>query len=64
MSKKYDKEKLENEGILEFESEIYRLDEKKSQAWLSLPFPALRKANWKKDDTYKITIERKEAKTE
>lgn len=60
MSKKYDKKKLNDENVLEFQTDLYRLDEKKSQAWLSLPFPAVRKMKLKKDSLLDVNIKESE----
>lgn len=56
MAKDYNKQKLEDEGTLEFEDSLYVLNEKKSQATINLPFKAIREKNWTKETRFKITI--------
>lgn len=58
MTKKYNEKKLLEEGVLEFQSDLYRLDNKKSQAWLNIPFPAVKKAKWEKETMLDVTIKK------
>lgn len=57
MAKEYDKEKIED-GILEFESTLHVLNEDKSIALLSIPYPGVRALKLDKNSTIKVTIEK------
>ena len=57
MAKDYNKQKFEDEGILEFVDNFYVLNETKSQATFNLPYKPIRAKNWDKNTRFKITIE-------
>jgi len=59
MVKEYNKELLESKGILEFESKLYTLNEKKSCATIMPPFPALKLMKIKDKNTEMIITIRK-----
>ncbi len=60
MVKEYNKELLKSTGVLEFETKLHTLNEKKSYATIMPPFPALKEMDIK-DKTVEmiITIKKK-----
>lgn len=64
MAKKYNEKKLQEEGVLEFKTDFYRLNDERSQAWINVPYPAVKKANWEKDTLLDVSIKKSEEEKE
>jgi hypothetical protein len=57
MVKEYNKNQMENNNIIEFITTFTTINEKKSFAFISIPFQAVKKAKFNKQTKLKITLE-------